>query len=90
MICNVCKNDHDDKNRTWCDRSDFEIKYDSLQSQLTEANKTIVELAGALEKANSSIRNMENKFNPRLRGFHEYTDALTTHAEAIKKAKETK
>lgn len=27
-ICLVCKNDHNNKDRPWCDRSDLEIAYD--------------------------------------------------------------
>lgn len=30
MECNVCRQDHSNPNRTWCDRSDLEIENDKL------------------------------------------------------------
>lgn len=33
MICQVCKQDHTDKNMRWCDRSDLQIENDYLRAE---------------------------------------------------------
>jgi len=37
LICQVCKHDHNEPNRIWCDRSDLEIKYQVLEQKLALA-----------------------------------------------------
>lgn len=49
MICQVCKQDHTDKNMRWCDRSDLEIENEYLRAENAHYIERIKELTTELE-----------------------------------------
>jgi hypothetical protein len=50
MICQVCKQDHTDKNMRWCDRSDLKIENDYLRAENARYIERIEELTSELSK----------------------------------------
>lgn len=68
------------------------LRLTQLESELTHLKSVVRDLAGALSKANSALRNVEgmSKPYPELRGFHPFEDALTKHADLISKVKDPK
>lgn len=49
MICNVCKQNHDEPLKKWCDRSNSEIEIDRLKAENVQLKSENVRLKNALE-----------------------------------------
>ena len=73
MICQKCNHNHNDNQRPWCDRSDLEIKYQTL----CEAAE---KLAEALEDIDPQLQELAEKlkeFNPdKEKGIAEHDACL--------------